>query len=196
MQNTANDLYFICTINDRDEGLVPRTWLLNKKRTIYLNTTIDEVTAFNVTSAIAFLADKSNEDIILYIDTPGGIVSSGLAIMDAMQSTECDIITIGTGIAASMGAFLLAAGTKGKRYASPNCKILLHQPLGGASGQATDVIIAAENISKTKAHLTSCLAKCTGQSSEKINSDLDRDLWLSAEEALAYGIIDHIGIKK
>jgi ATP-dependent Clp protease protease subunit len=192
--NYSNDnVYFLGTVNDRDEGLGPRTYLLNKKRTIFLNSAVDEESAFVVASSIDFLADKSSEDIILYVNSPGGCVSDGLAILDAMQSSDCDIVTIATGMAASMGAFLLAAGTKGKRYATPSAKILLHQPLGGAQGQASDIIIAAENIQKTKTQLTASLAEFTGQTPDKINADIDRNLWLSAEEALAYGIIDHIG---
>jgi len=192
-ENSAYSPFFLIPINDREELLEARVYLLNKKRTIYLNSVVNEDSAFSVASAIQFLAEKSSEDIILYINSPGGSVSDGMAIFDAMRGCECDIITVATGMAASMGAFLAAAGTKGKRYATPATKILLHQPLGGAQGQASDIMIAAESISKTKAQLTSYLASFTGQSSEKINSDLDRDLWLNTEEALAYGLIDHIG---
>ena len=192
MKNDSKSFYFISTVNDRDEGLDPRTYLLNKKRTIYLNSAIDEETAFNVATAIEFLAGKSDEDITLWINSPGGSVSDGLAILDAMQACDSDIVCVATGMAASMGAFLVAAGTKGKRRATPNAKILLHQPLAGAQGQASDIMIAAENISKTKSQLSAHLAKFTGQSLDRINADLDRDLWLTAEEALAYGVVDGI----
>jgi len=180
-------------LNDRDEGLNPKSYLLNKKRTIWLNNTIDAEVALTTISAIEFLAQKSNEDITIYINSPGGSIIDGLAIMDAMQATSnCDIATIATGMAASMGAFLLAAGTKGKRYSMKSAKIMLHQPLGGVQGQASDIMIAAKNIERTKAQLTTHLAAFTGQSSKRINADLDRDLWLDAEEALAYGVIDII----
>lgn len=172
----------------------PKTYLLNRKRTIWLNSIIDEETAFNTASAISFLSDKSSEEITLYIHSPGGCVSSGLVIYDAMKASDCDIITVATGVAASMGALLLAAGDK--RFATPSTKILLHQPLGGVQGQVSDILIAAENISKTKTQLSSMLSTLTGQSLEKINADLDRDLWLTAEEALTYGIIDFIGDRK
>ena len=193
MENTSAG--YIVSLNDRDEALGARTYLLNKKRSIYLNSTVDEDSAFQVATAIWFLAEKSGEDILLYINSPGGSVSDGLAIMDAMHECGCDVVTIGTGVAASMGALLLAAGTKGKRYATPSAKILLHQPLGGARGQVSDIEIAYKNIAKTKQHLTELLSGFTGQSIEKIDQDLDRDLWLTANEALDYGIIDYIGIK-
>ena len=192
MKNDSKSFYFISTVNDRDEGLDPRTYLLNKKRTIYLNSAIDEETAFNVATAIEFLAGKSDEDITLWINSPGGSVSDGFAILDAMQSCDSDIVCVATGMAASMGAFLVAAGTKGKRRATPNAKILLHQPLAAAQGQASDIMIAAENVSKTKSQLSAHLSEFTGQSLERINEDLDRDLWLTAEEALAYGVVDGI----
>ena len=183
---------FLYAVNDRDEGVSPAEWWLHKKRTIILSGAIDEETAFYVSSAVEFLADRSQDDITLRINSPGGSVSDGLLILDVMQAFKGDIITVASGMAASMGAFLLAAGTKGKRYATPNAKILLHQPMGGAQGQASDIMIAAENIHKTKQQLTAHLSAFTGQSPEKINLDFDRDLWQSVEEALAYGIIDHI----
>jgi len=149
MQNESKGFGFITTLNDRDEGLDVRSYLLNKKRTIHLNSAIDEDVALNVCDAIDFLSDKSSDDIIIVLNSPGGNVSDGLSILDAIQACECNIVTIATGIAASMGAFLVAAGTKGKRYATPNSKILLHQPLGAAQGQVSDILIAAESISKT-----------------------------------------------
>ena len=188
-----NHPHFICTINDRSELLDARTYLLNKQRTIVLNNAIDEETAFYTASAIVFLSKKSNDDIVLHINCPGGAVSDGMAILDAMQATDCDIATQGTGTAASMGAFLLAGGTKGKRYCTPNTQVLLHQPLGGAQGQVSDIMLAARNMQKTKTQLVNHFAQFTGQTPKKIDADLDRDLWLSAHEALEYGIIDHVG---
>ena len=180
-------------INDRDESHDPKTYMLNKKRTIILNTAVTEESAFDVSSQISYLNDRSGEDIILVINSPGGAVSDGLAIYDSMLASECDISTVATGMATSMGAFLLAAGSKGKRYATPNVKILLHQPLAAAQGQVSDIMILAENVQRSKSQLIAHLAAFTGQSPERVESDLDRDLWLSAEESLAYGIVDHIG---
>ena len=185
-----NSPCFVTTLNDRSEGMDPRTYLLNRKRTIWLGSAIDEESAFYTASAISFLADKSTEEITLYINSPGGCVSDGLVIYDAMLSSGCSIKTIATGVAASMGAFLLAAGTK--RFATPSAKILLHQPFGGVQGQVSDILIAAENINKTKMQLAALLSKHTGQKLKKITDDLDRDMWFTAEEAIAYGIIDSI----
>lgn len=194
MTSATSTPSFLARINDREEALAPKTYMLNKKRTLYLSDVVDGEMAFNAISAISFLSDRSKEDITIMINSPGGSVSDGLAIMDAMQACGCNITTIATGMAASMGAFLLAAGTQGKRYATKSAKILLHQPLGGVQGQVSDILIAAENISKTKLQISSHLANFTGQTLDKINADLDRDLWLTANEALAYGIID--GIKQ
>jgi len=195
MKNSPNTPYFLIPVNDRDEPIDIRTYLLNKKRTIYLNSAIDENSAFHVAASIQFLAEKSAEDIVLYINSPGGNVSDGMVIMDAMRGCDCDIATVGTGMCASMGAFLLAAGTWGKRHALPNAKIMIHQPLGLAQGQASEIELAYKNIAKTKMLLTEYLAAFTRhkQSTEKITADIDRDFWLTAQEALEYGLIDGIG---
>jgi ATP-dependent Clp protease protease subunit len=184
---------FLANLNDRQEPIEPITYLANKKRQLWLNTAVNENSAFNLIASIEFLSEKSSDPILLYINSPGGHVTDGMAIMDAMNDCGCDIITIATGMAASMGAFLLAAGAKGSRYATANAKILLHQPLGGAQGQTTDIGIAYKNIERTKQKLTEYLALFTGQSMERITADIDRDFWLTAEEALEYGVIDHIG---
>ena len=137
-------------------------------------------------------AEDPDKDIQLYINSPGGSVTAGLAIYDTMQYIKCDVSTICIGMAASMGSFLLAGGAKGKRMALPNSEILIHQPLGGAQGQATEIEIAAKHIASTKEKLNTILAERTGQSIEKIYADTDRDNWMSAEAAREYGLIDKV----
>ncbi len=162
-------------------------------RTISLGA-IDEDVATVVNSALRCLARDSDEDITIYIQSPGGSVSAGFSIYDTVKSLKCDVVTVACGMAASMGAFLLsAAGTKGKRWCQPNAEVLIHQPLGGTSGQATDIRIHAEHILNTRAKLNGILAECTGQSPEKIENDTERDNIMSADEALKYGLIDKIG---
>ena len=146
-----------------------------------------------VVAQLLFLEAKDpDKDVLLYINSPGGSVTAGMAIYDTMQYIKCDVSTICVGMAASMGAFLLAAGTKGKRLALPNSEIMIHQPLGGAQGQASDIAIHAEQILKLKKKINEILADRTGQSIEKIERDTDRDFFMSAEEAKAYGIIDDV----
>lgn len=170
---------------------------LLKERIIFLSDPVTSVTAKLVTAQLLFLeAEDPDKDIQLYINSPGGEVSSGLMIYDAMQYIKSDVQTICMGMAASMGAFLLAAGTKGKRYALPNAEVMIHQPSGGAEGQASDIHIAAEHILKMRTRLNKILAERTGQPLEIIERDTDRDRWLTAEEAVEYGIIDEIMKKR
>jgi ATP-dependent Clp protease protease subunit len=166
---------------------------LLKDRIIFLSGQIDDAVANTVIAQLLFLEQEDpKKDIKLYINTPGGMVTSGMAIYDTMQYVKCDIATICIGMAASMGAVLLAAGTKGKRFALPNSEILLHQLMGGAEGQAVEVEIAAKHIIKIKERLNQILAKHTGQPLEKIEKDTDRDFWLTPSEAKEYGVIDEI----
>ncbi|MEK9165809.1 MAG: ATP-dependent Clp endopeptidase proteolytic subunit ClpP [Patescibacteria group bacterium] len=166
---------------------------LLEERIVFLGTAINDVVANSIIAQLLFLASKdASKDIKLYINTPGGSVSAGLAIYDTMQYVKADVMTICVGMAASMGAILLASGAKGKRFALPNAEILLHQVMGGAEGQAEDVRINAEHILKIRDRLNNILAKHTGQPIAKIAKDTDRDFYITAEEAKAYGIIDKI----
>lgn len=166
---------------------------LLKDRIIFLGEEVNEVTASLVVAQMLFLeAEDPEKDIQLYINSPGGSVTAGLAIYDTMQYIKCDVATICIGMAASMGAFLLAGGTKGKRSALPNAEIMIHQPAGGAQGQATEIEITAKHILATKEKMARIMAQNTGQDFEVIMADTERDNWKSAEEALAYGLIDRI----
>jgi len=166
---------------------------LLKDRIIFIGSPINDYIANLVIAQLIFLQSESkNQDIQMYINTPGGSVTAGLAIYDTMQFIKCDVATYCIGMAASMGAVLLSAGTKGKRYALPNARIMLHQPWGGAEGTATDIKIHAEEIIHLKKNINSILAKHTGQAEEKIEKDTDRDFFMSAEESKKYGIIDEI----
>lgn len=166
---------------------------LLEERIVFLGTAINDVVANSIIAQLLFLASKdASKDIKLYINTPGGSVSAGLAIYDTMQYVKPQVMTICVGMAASMGATLLASGAKGKRFALPNAEILLHQVMGGAEGQAEDVRINAEHILKIRDRLNNILAKHTGQPIAKIAKDTDRDFYITAEEAKAYGIIDKI----
>ena len=166
---------------------------LLKDRIIFLGEEVNETTASLVVAQLLFLeSEDPGKDIQLYINSPGGMVTAGLAIYDTMQYIKCDVSTICIGLAASMGAFLLAGGTKGKRYALPNAEIMIHQPSGGAQGQATEIEIAAENILKTKKRLNEILAANTGKSYETIAADTERDHYMSAQEAADYGLIDGV----
>ena len=166
---------------------------LLKDRIIFLGEEVTDVTASIVVAQLLFLeAEDPEKDIQLYINSPGGSVTAGLAIYDTMQYIKCDGATICIGMAASMGSFLLAGGAKGKRMALPNSEILIHQPLGGAQGQATEIEIAARHIASTKEKLNKILAANTGQPLEKIYADTDRDNWMSANEAMEYGLIDRV----
>lgn len=166
---------------------------LLQERIIFLGSEISDVTASLVVAQLLYLeADDPDKDIRLYINSPGGSVTAGLAIYDTMQFIKCDVSTICIGLAASMGAFLLAAGAPGKRFALPNSEIMIHQPMGGARGQATDIMIHAEQILKIKKTLNKILSERTGQPLEKVEKDTDRDFFMSAEDAKAYGIIDTV----
>ena len=170
--------------------------LLND-RIIFLGEEVTDVSASLIVAQLLFLeAEDPGKDIQLYINSPGGSVTAGMAIYDTMKYIKCDVSTICMGMAASMGAFLLSAGTKGKRLALPNSTIMIHQPSGGAKGQATEIQIAAENILKTKKKLNQMLADNTGKPYEVVAADTERDHWMSADEALDYGLIDGIITKK
>ena len=166
---------------------------LLKDRIIFLSDEVNDVTSSLVVAQMLFLeAEDPDKDIMFYINSPGGSITSGMAIFDTMQYIKCDVCTICIGMAASMGAFLLAAGEKGKRYALPNAEVMIHQPLGGAQGQATDIQIQAERILKMKDKLNSILSERTGQDLEMIKNDTERDNFMSAEEAKEYGLIDKV----
>ena len=170
---------------------------LLKDRIIFLGEEVNETTASLVVAQLLFLeSEDPGKDIQLYINSPGGMVTAGMAIYDTMQYIKCDVSTICIGLAASMGAFLLAGGAKGKRYALPNAEVMIHQPSGGAKGQATDIQITAENILKTKKKLNEILAANTGKTYEQVAADTERDYYMSAEEALEYGLIDEIFYNK
>lgn len=170
--------------------------LLND-RIIVLSDEVNDVTASLVVAQMLYLESQDpDKDIQFYINSPGGSVSSGFAIYDTMQYVKCDVSTICIGMAASMGAFLLAAGAKGKRFVLPNSEIMIHQPLGGAKGQATDIKIQAEQILKIKDKLNKILCERTGQPLEKIRADTERDFYMSSEEAKAYGLVDDIMVRR
>ncbi len=170
---------------------------LLKDRIIFLGEEVTDVSASLIVSQLLFLeSEDPGKDISLYINSPGGSVTAGMAIYDTMQYIKCDVSTICMGMAASMGAFLLAGGAKGKRMALPNAEIMIHQPSGGAQGQATDIKIVADHILKTKKKLNEILAANTGQPLEVIAADTERDNYMSAEEAVAYGLIDSIVTKR
>lgn len=166
---------------------------LLKERIIFLADEVNDQTASLVVAQLLFLeSEDPNKDIQLYINSPGGSVTAGMAIYDTMNYVKCDVSTICIGMAASMGAFLLSSGAKGKRFALPNAEVMIHQPSGGAKGQATEIQIVAENILKTKKKLNEILAANTGQTVEKVTEDTERDNFMSAKEAKEYGLIDEI----
>ena len=166
---------------------------LLKDRIIFLGEEVNDVSANIVVAQLLFLeSEDPGKDIHLYINSPGGSVTAGMAIYDTMQYIKCDVSTMCLGMAASMGAFLLSGGTKGKRYALPNAEIMIHQPSGGAQGQATEISIAAEHILKTKKKLNEILAANTGKPYDVIAADTERDNWMTAKEAMEYGLIDSV----
>ena len=170
---------------------------LLKDRIIFLGEEVNDTSASIVIAQLLFLeSEDPSKDISLYINSPGGSVTSGLGIYDTMQYIKCDVSTICCGMAASMGAFLLAGGAKGKRFALPNAEIMIHQPSGGSQGQATEIEIAAKHILKTKEKLNRMLSENTGKPYETIAADTERDNWMSAEEACAYGLIDSVIAKR
>jgi len=170
---------------------------LLKERVIFLVGPVNDQTANLVVAQLLFLeSENPDKDISLYINSPGGSVSAGLAIYDTMQFIKPDVSTLCTGLAASMGAFLLAAGAKGKRFSLPNSRVMIHQPLGGTQGQATEIEIAAREILKTRERLNQLLAEATGQPLSRIDQDTERDYYLTAEEAKAYGLVDDVIAKR
>ncbi len=170
---------------------------LLEDRIVFLSGEVDDAMANVIISQLIYLEGKDpTKDISLYINSPGGSVSAGMAIYDTMNYIKCDVSTICIGMAASMGAFLLSSGAKGKRFALPNAEVMIHQPLGGAQGQASDIKIAAEHLLRTKAKLNRILAENCGQDISKVEKDTDRDNWLTADEALRYGLIDRVFVKR
>ncbi len=166
---------------------------LLRERIIFLGTQVDDDIANRLCAQILLLAaEDPTKDIALYINSPGGSVTAGMAIYDTMQFAECDIRTVGMGLAASMGQFLLTAGTKGKRYALPHARIMMHQPSAGIGGSAADIAIMAEQFAHTKRELNELQAQHTGKSIEQVTADADRDRWFTAAQALEYGFIDHV----
>jgi len=166
---------------------------LLEDRIVFVSGEITDATANSIVAQLIYLEAKNPEkDICVYINSPGGSVTAGMAIYDTMKYVKCDVSTICVGLAASMGAFLLAAGTKGKRFCLPNSEVMIHQPLGGAQGQASDIEIVANHILRTKKKMIEMLSKNTGQTVKKVEKDVDRDYYMTAEEAKEYGIIDKI----
>ncbi len=188
--------YLIPTVidkSDRGERAYDIYSRLLEDRIIFLSGEVTDEMANSIVAQLIFLEAKdATKDISLYINSPGGSVTAGMAIYDTMNYIKCDVCTICIGMAASMGAFLLSSGTKGKRFSLPNSEIMIHQPLGGASGQATDVMIRAKLLQDVKERLTKILAQNTGQDYDKVYQDTDRDNFMTAEEALKYGLIDKI----
>ena len=197
---SALDAYINPTITEARKMNVAQMDVFSRlmmDRIIFLGVPIDDDVANIVMAQLLFLASgDSHADITLYLNTPGGQVSSGLAIYDTMQIIQPDVATVCTGMAASMGSVLLCAGTKGKRTALPHSRVLIHQPLGGAKGQASDILIAAREIEKTRTELFRIIAEHSGQPLERVAADGDRDFWMTAEEAKAYGMVDEILYKK
>ena len=188
---------YVIEQNSRGERSYDIYSRLLKDRIVFLGEEVNEVTASLTVAQLLFLeSEDPSKDIHLYINSPGGSVTAGMAIYDTMQYIKCDVSTICIGMAASMGAFLLAGGQKGKRFALPNSEVMIHQPLGGAKGQATEIEIAAKNILKTREKLNRMLAENTGKPYEQVCLDTERDHWLDAKEALDYGLIDEIITKK
>jgi ATP-dependent Clp protease protease subunit len=170
---------------------------LLKNRIVLLGTDVNDEIANMIIAQLLYLeGEDTNREIALYINSPGGSVTAGMAIYDTMQFLSCDVSTICMGLAASMGQFLLCAGTAGKRYSLPNARIMMHQPLGGIRGQASDIAIQAEQMAYTKKMLFERIAHHTGQTYEKIVADADRDRWFTPQEAQEYGIIDHVIVKR
>ena len=188
---------YVIEETSRDERSFDISSRLLKERIVMLTEEVNEVTASLVVAQLLFLdSEDPDKDIHFYINSPGGSVSAGLAIYDTMQLVRADVSTICMGMAASMGAFLLAGGQKGKRFILPNAEVMIHQPLGGAQGQASDIKITADHILATKDRLNRIMAANTGKDLATIEKDTDRDNWLTAEQAVAYGLVDQIITKK
>ena len=184
---------YVIEQNSRGERSYDIYSRLLKDRIIFLGEEINDAVASTVVAQLLFLeSEDPGKDIHMYINSPGGSVTAGMAVYDTMNYVKCDVSTTCIGMAASMGAFLLSSGAKGKRYALPNAEVMIHQPLGGAQGQATEIQIAAEHILKTKKKLNQILADNAGKPVEEVEKDTDRDNWLSADEAKEYGLIDEV----
>ncbi len=188
--------YYMPTVYE-NTGRGEKAWdvfsRLLKDRIVFLGTPIDDMVANLVIAQMLYLQmEDSKKEIHLYINSPGGIVTGGMAIYDTMNYLQCDIVTYCVGQAASMATVLLAAGTKGKRFALPNCRVMLHQPSGGAGGQTADIAIAAKEILRWRETLNHAIARHTGRTAEQIEKDSDRDYYMSAQEAKAYGLVDHV----
>lgn len=184
---------YVIEQNSRGERSYDIYSRLLKDRIVFLGEEINDAVASTVVAQLLFLeSEDPGKDIHMYINSPGGSVTAGMAIYDTMNYVKCDVSTTCIGMAASMGAFLLSSGAKGKRYALPNAEVMIHQPLGGAQGQATEIQIAAEHILKTKKKLNEILAKNSGQPIEVVEKDTDRDNWMTADEAKTYGLIDEV----
>lgn len=194
MMNSYNSLVpYVIEQTSRGERSYDIFSRLLKERIIFLGEEVNATTASLIVAQLMFLeAEDPEKDIHFYINSPGGSVTDGFAIYDTMNYVKCDVATYCMGMAASMGAFLLAGGAKGKRYALPNAEVMIHQPLGGAKGQATEIEIAAKQILRTKERLNRILSENTGKPIDVIAADTERDNWKTAEEALEYGLIDHI----
>lgn len=188
---------YVIEKTDKSERTYDLYSRLLEDRIIFLSGEIDDYTANSVVAQLLYLEQSDpDKDISIYINSPGGSVTAGFAIYDTMKYIKCDVSTICVGLAASMGAFLLSAGTKGKRYALPNSEIMIHQPSGGVSGQATEIAIVADRIIKTRKKLNDILAEATGQPLKKIEKDVDRDYYMSAQEAVEYGLIDKVFVTR
>lgn len=184
---------YVIEQNSRGERSYDIYSRLLKDRIIFIGEEINDAVASTVVAQLLFLeSEDPGKDIHMYINSPGGSVTAGMAIFDTMNYVKCDVSTTCIGMAASMGAFLLASGAKGKRYALPNAEVMIHQPMGGAQGQATEIEIAAEHIVNTKKKLNEILAEQTGQKLDVIEKDTDRDNWMSADEAKDYGLVDEV----
>ncbi len=186
--------HIVTNTNGTEHNSDLRSELFEKKRVIFIDNEINSDLATSIITQMMYLNEQSSDDIYLVIDSPGGSVSAGYRIYDYIKyACRCDVATIANGMAASMGAFLLAAGTKGKRFATHSSEIMIHQPLGGTQGQATEMIIAVNHILKTKKKLTKILAEACDKDFETAADDMERDYWMDADEAKVYGIIDYIG---
>ena len=186
--------YIMTNTNGTEHNSDLRSELFCKKRVIFIDNEINSDLATTIVSQMMFLNEQSSDDTYLIIDSPGGAVSAGYRIYDYIKyACRCDVVTVANGMAASMGAFLLAAGTKGKRYATQNSEIMIHQPLSGTQGQATEMIIAVNRILKIKKKLTKTLAEACGKDFDTVSEDMERDYWMNTKEAKEYGIIDCVG---
>lgn len=183
----------ITNVDGHDQWMDTKSYFFLKERIISIGE-ITDLASESVIEQLLYLDSIGDGDITMFINSPGGSVSAGMAIYDVMKSVKCDVRTVAIGMAASMGAFLLASGTKGKRYATPSAQIMIHQPLGGVQGQATDISLVAEHIQRVKKKLAEILAGACSKTTKRLLNDMERDNWKTSEEALEYGLIDHIGL--